>query len=231
MKFHNRFIRLATAVGIVGIVATQVPTRSSVALAADGYPDTRPGFSLKGGGGVVLGGILVAAGAGAFGQAAGAAVGGAAGVVKGAGIGAAPIYDVVNNHPDEFDALAKIIRNGEQVQDYRNPGQYTLFAPTTTSLVKALGADRVNALQQTANEDQAKKFLASITVKGSYNIDALRDAARTGKILESLTGQSIVLKLEGDKLFANGVELVGSENPATNGWVIASNGIVATDES
>jgi len=229
MKFQNRFIRLAAAMGIVGVIATQIPTRSSIAFAGDGYPDKNPG--LKGGGGVVLGGILVAAGSGALGQAAGGAVGAAAGAASRAGIGAAPIYDVVDSHPDEYSALAKIMRNGQQVQGYRAPSQQTLFAPTNTALVKALGAARVEALQQAANQDQAKQFLASITVKGSYNLDALRDAARSGKILESLSGQSVVLKLEGDKLFANGVELIGSENPATNGWVIATNGIVVTDES
>ena len=56
MSLSNRYIRLAAALAIVGIVITQVPMKSGIAQAQDGYPDQNGGlFSLKGGNGVVLG--------------------------------------------------------------------------------------------------------------------------------------------------------------------------------
>ena len=44
MKLKNRFIRIAAAFAIVGIVALQIPARPSVSLAADGYKDTGGGL-------------------------------------------------------------------------------------------------------------------------------------------------------------------------------------------
>ena len=77
---------------------------------------------------------------------------------------------------------------------------------------------------------EAKKLLFSITVKGSYNLAALRDAANTGKILDTLSGQTVSLRMDGNKLMANGVEVLNNEAPASNGWVIATNGLVNKEE-
>jgi uncharacterized surface protein with fasciclin (FAS1) repeats len=230
MKFKNRFIRMAMAFAIVGVVASQIPSRPSVSLAADGYVDRGNGLlTLKGAGGAAAGGVLVGAIYGAIVN-AGRSTGG--GVIKGAALpgGSSPIYDVTSSKPDEFSEISRIIRNADEVTNYRKNGAYTVFWPTNDALTKALGAERVNALGQAANASQAKTFLAAITVSGSYNLQRLRDAANQGTTLKTLSDGAVVLKIDGGKLTANGVEVLGSEYPATNGWVLATNGIIATDD-
>lgn len=230
MKFQNRFVRLGAALAIIGIVISQIPIKSTIAQAADGYNDnTRGLFSLKGGGGLLAGGVLVGVGYGALTKAgAGAAVGGGSGA--GAILGNEPIYDVTNRKPEQFELISKIIRNGERVEDYRKNGQYTAFWPTNEAILRVLGAQRVKALQETANQAQAKEFLAGITVKGSYNLAALEEAAKSKKVLETVSGQSVSITKVGEKLFANGIEVLSTEYPASNGWVLATNGMISKDQ-
>lgn len=229
MKLKNRFIRLATAFAIVGVIASQIPSRPSVSLAADGYIDPGTGvLSLKGAGGVAAGAVLVGAVYGAVvnaGKSAGGAVKGA--VVAGGG---SPIYDVTAGKASEFSDIASIIRNAGEVENYRKNGAYTVFWPTNEALVKALGQGRVDVLKSAAATSQAKAFLATITVSGSYNLGRLKDSATRGTTLKTLSGDSVVLVDNAGKLTANGVEVLDVEYPATNGWVLATNGIIVTED-
>lgn len=227
MKFKNRFIRMAMAFAIVGVVATQIPARPSVSLAADGYVDNGNGLlTLKGAGGAAVGGVLVGAVYGAIVN-AGRSSGG--GVIKGAAVsGAASIYEVVSGN-SEFSDLAKLIRNSGSVDKY-SQGSLTVFAPTNSALAKALGANKVGILGEAAGSDEAKKFLDSITVAGSYSLQRLKDAASQGKTLQSLSGDPLVLKLDGDKITVNGIEILSNEYPASNGWVLSANGVVAVQD-
>ncbi|MBB6050473.1 fasciclin domain-containing protein [Armatimonas rosea] len=228
MKFKNRFIRMAMAFAIVGVVATQIPARPSVSLAADGYVDNGNGLlTLKGAGGAAVGGVLVGAVYGAIVN-AGKTSGGA--TIKGAGLpgAASSIYEVISGTPD-FSDLAKLIRNSGSVDKF-SQGSLTIFAPTNSALAKALGANKVGLLGEAAGSDEAKKFLDSITVAGSYNLQRLKDAASQGKTLQSLSGDPLVLKLEGDKLTVNGIEILSNEYPASNGWVLSANGVVAAQD-
>ena len=227
MSLSNRYILLAAALAIVGIVITQVPMKSGIAQAQDGYPDKNGGlFSLKGGNGVVLGTILVGAG-GAVATAGGAAAagGGVIGILRNE-----PIYDVTNRKPMEFELIAKIIRNAERVGDYRQSGKYTVFWPTNEALTRVLGEERVKALQRIENQTQAQALLAGLTVKGNYNIASLQEAAKAKKALETLDGQPILLTKEGEKLFVNGVEVLGTEYPASNGWVLTTDGVIFKED-
>lgn len=230
MSLNNRYIRLAAAVAIIGIVMTQVPMKSGIAQAQDGYPDQNGGlFSLRGSNGVVLGAILVGAGGAVL-----TAGGSAAAVASGGGaiaiLRSEPIYDVTNRKPTEFEQIAKIIRNAERVGDYRQGSKYTVFWPTNEALTRTLGEARVKALQRIENQSAAQALLAGLTVKGSYNLAALRDAAKTKKVLETVDGQGVALTVEGDKLFANGVEILSTEYPASNGWVLAANGVIFRED-
>lgn len=232
MKFQNRFVRLAAALAIVGIVVAQIPMRSTIAQAADGYGDSKGGLiSLEGGSGIVLGGAVMSLVYGTVAK-SGAAVamgtsGGGTSLV--AVLRSEPIYDLTDQKPEQFELVAKIIRNGQRVEDYRQNGKYTVFWPTNETLTRALGAERVKALQLAANQQKAKEFLASITVRGSYNLEALEDAAKCNKMLETLGGQTIVLTKEGETLRANGTTVLSTEYPASNGWVLATEGVVSSD--
>ena len=232
MKIPDRVIRLSVAAALIGIVAAQIPTRLSVATAAtsrqeggpiqtarDGYPNNAV-FTTKN---LIFAGALAAAAGGAVGA-------GAGGSIRGAVLSSASIYDVTTQHPNEFDLIVKIIRNAEQVNTYRAGDKTTVFWPTNEALTKALGADGVAALQKTANQAQAKQLLQSLTVSGSYNLDSLKAAARGKQSLQTLAGQAIVLTMSGEKLLANGVEVINTEYPAINGYVLMTNGVVSKDQ-
>lgn len=228
MKFQNRFIRLAAALAIVGIVATQIPSRTSVAFAQDGYPEKSDGlFTLKGTGGLLLGAVVVAAAAYAIlpkradeKESQGSGNSGGVALSK-------SVYDTLDSMPNDFSIIANLIRASEQTDNLREEGPFTILAPTNDALTKALGTDGVAELQTPAKQKEAKELLQSITIKGSFNVAALKEAANSGTALETMSGQSIVLKLSGDKLVANGIEVLSNESVAVNGWVIALDGVIA----
>ncbi|WP_395095020.1 fasciclin domain-containing protein [Armatimonas sp.] len=227
MKLKNRFIRLAAAFAIVGIVALQIPARPSVSLAQDGYRDTGGGLlNFQGAGGVAAGAVIVGAAYSAIVN-AGKSAGG--GTIKGAiAAGRAPIPEMTDDE-DEYDEISNILKNSGQSDFYRSKSLTVFWMPSAV-LIKALGASKVSELQAAANSAQAKTFLASLTVEGAYNINRLNDSAGRGEILKTLTGGSIALKSEGGKLTANGVQILGREKAASNGWIIAADGVVAQDE-
>lgn len=228
MKFQNRFFRLAAALAIVGIVATQIPSRTSIALAQDACTNAKTNGIFKNAGGVVLGAVVVALVAGAVSKdnkSASAVIVGSDSTGS-VGIGAKSLYDVVDGKADDFSIVSGLMRTAEQVEIYRGNDPYTVFVPTNDALTKALGANAVASLQTTGKQAQVKQLLMSITVKGSYNLAALKDIANSGKTLETLSGQSVSMKLSGDKLTANDIEVFNNESPASNGYAIAVAGLV-----
>lgn len=242
MKIPDRIIRLAIAMSIIGIVAAQVPTRLSVATAAtrqeggggnnegggndegpvqtaqDGYPSNAVLTTRN----IILAGALAATAGGAVGA-------GAGGSIRGAVLSSAGVYDITLQHPNEFDIIAKIIRNAEMVNTYRASEKTTVFWPTNEAIVRSLGADAAAALQKSPNQAQAKQFLQSLTVMGSYSLSDLKAAAGKKQALQTVAGQSIVLTMSGDKLLANGVELIGTEYAASNGSVLVANGVISKE--
>jgi uncharacterized surface protein with fasciclin (FAS1) repeats len=139
------------------------------------------------------------------------------------------LLELVRKKPDEFEQIFKILENSGEGETYRSSGPYTLFLPTNAALLKALGADKVALLQQAAGQQEARHFIAGLTVAGSYNLQRLTDAAAQGKTLTTLTGEVLVLKSEGQELTVNGVEVLKSEYPASNGWILLTNGVIATE--
>ena len=226
----NRIWRMVSALTIVGIVASQIPSRSAVSLAADGYPESngilQQSLVSVVAGGFVVGGVYSvikpgASGGGVFG-------GGSAG---GDGLlgGNKPIYDLTKSK-DEFSSIARIISNAGEIEMYRTD-EFTVFWPTNDALTTALGQNRVDQLEQAANKSEAITFLERITVKGKYSLRRLTDLASAGSTLKTVSGDSIELTITNGKLTANGVEILGSEYPTSNGWVLVANGLVVTEQS
>jgi uncharacterized surface protein with fasciclin (FAS1) repeats len=156
----------------------------------------------------------------------------AGGIRRGGGAGSpgsASLWGLTQSKSDEFGALIKILRNTDETETYQNSGPYTVFWPTDAALTKALGAERVAVLQSAAGQQDARHLIASLTVSGSYSLQRLRALATEGKTLTTLTGDVIVLALDGNTLTANGVALLQSEYPAQNGFVLVTEGIVARE--
>jgi uncharacterized surface protein with fasciclin (FAS1) repeats len=228
MKFKNRFFRMASALAIVGIVASQIPSRSSVSLAADGYPESNALLqkSLQN---VLVGGLIVGGAASIIKGSSGGGVFGGGGGAGGIGGGNKPIYDLTKSK-DEFSSIARIINNAGEIEMYRTD-EFTVFWPTNDALTAALGSNKVDQLEQAANKSEAITFLERITVKGKYSLKRLTDMANTGGTLTTVSGDSIELKVTNGKLTANGVEMLGAEYPTSNGWVLVANGVVNKEQS
>lgn len=225
----SRVFRMVSALTIVGIVASQVPSRSAVSLAADGYPESNALLqqSLQN---VIVGGFVVG---GIYsitkGSSVGSVFGGSAGSGGGIGGGSKPIYDLTKSK-DEFSSIARIISNAGEIEMYRTD-EFTVFWPTNDALTTALGQSKVDQLEQAANKSEAITFLERITVKGKYSLRRLTDLANAGSTLKTVSGDSIELTITNGKLTANGVEVLGSEYPTSNGWVLVANGLVVTEQS
>ena len=215
---------MVSALTIVGIVASQVPSRSAVSLAADGYPESNALLqqSLVN---VLVGGLVVGGAASVIKGSSGGGVFGGGGMSG----GSKPIYDLTKSK-DDFSIVASIINNAGETEMYRT-GEYTVFWPTDDAITKDLGADGVKKLQQVANKNEAIEFLNRITVKGKINLSKLKEMAESGTALEPIAGDPILPKIVNGKLTVNGVEMLGAEYPSTNGWVLVANGVVNKEQS
>ena len=224
MKLKNRFIRMATAFAIAGLVAAQIPSRSSVSMAADGYTDGDSGLlNLKGAGAVVAGTVAAGAVYGAI-TSAGAGSGGGS-IVGAVGGSRKPIYDVTQDNDTEFSNIRAIIDTANQSIAYKNE-EYTVFWPSNAALEKALGLTKVQSI--IGNTERSRKLLASLTVAGKFNIDALKTKAKNKGSLTTLAGHEITLAMDGDSVTANGIKVM-QEVPASNGWVLGLNGLIDPD--
>lgn len=230
MKLKNRFIRMAAAFAIVGVVASQIPSRPSVSLAADGYKDGGGGLlQFKGTTGAVTGAVLAGAAYSALANAGALAAGG---TIQGAVLSQSkPIYDVTASKPNEFSLIKEIIdnANNNQIENYRLNGQYTVFWPLTSSFVRDKGATNAYAFTKTGAKADALGLLQSLTVSGAYNLKTLK--GKVGQNLTTLAGTTITVgQTTAGKLTLNGVVVVETEYPASNGWVLATDGVVPTEE-
>ncbi len=84
------------------------------------------------------------------------------------------LYEVISGRDDEFGALIKILRNTGETATYQSSNPYTVFLPTDATLTQALGGERVAVLQSAAGQQDARHFIAGLTVVGSYNLQRLR---------------------------------------------------------
>jgi hypothetical protein len=221
----KRFLSLALAFSILGYFASQEPISVADAYPGDGGNGGATSQATKNQ--RLAGGVLLAYGAY---QAAGHGIG-SIGLGKMGGLGgSSPIYDITSGHSSEFELLTKILENAGDVERYRKDGPYTVFWPNDQALIKALGGERVAQLQSPTGKGDARAFLESLTVVGSYNLSRLSDVATQGKTLTTLSGKSVVLKNDAGKLSANGIELVQVEYPASNGFVLIANGLITHND-
>ncbi|WP_309721995.1 fasciclin domain-containing protein [Armatimonas sp.] len=225
----SRVFRIVSALTIVGIVASQIPSRSSVSLAADGYPESN-GLLQSSLTNVLVGGFVVGGlysvikpgtcGGGVFGG------GGGGGGLLG---GNKPIFDLTKSN-DDFTDIASIINNAGEIEMYRTK-ELTVFWPTNDALKNDVGEGEVLRLQQAGNKQPAIEFLNRITVEGKYSLSTLTTMAKSGGSLKTISGDTIELKITNGKLTANGVEMLGAEYPTSNGWVLAAKGVVVKEQS
>lgn len=239
MKFKDRALRLATALAITGVIASQIPLRGETAFGSikppsDGYlndgKDNSGSFlGIKGltNRNVINGAAFTILGLGIYstlndsraaaGSAAGAATGTSTSGLILAGDSSKPLYDVAQSTPTEFSLLVKLIDDAELVTRLREDGPFTLFAPNNAglSLVKPEAFAR---LQKPENKALLVSMLQKHIIKGRYTISDLM-GMKDGTSLETLAGTTVVVRNKDSYLTLNGIPVVQNDIAASNGWI------------
>jgi len=208
MNYKSRFLRLALAVGVAGMISAQIPMSGGIAMADDDY-NLGGGSSSRG---LIEAAVIALFGYGIFstftsGNNTPADTGGAAPVDTGgggAGPGAlppsgvtAPIWDVANGNPDLNQFATEAQDAGLQGQ-LRDNGQYTVFAPTNAAFA-LLPPATLTQLNQSGNQAALKAIIALHIVPGhAYTIAQLKTlpgvTTDPGAALTSLQGALIYIK-------------------------------------
>lgn len=217
----DRLVRFAFALALGGAIASLVPTRSGVVLAKDGYPQTAGGiFDVNGTNGV---GAVVLTGLGAG---AARSLGG----LRHGALASTPIYDVYRNHMDDFTEVVRLIDNADLENFYRESSPHTVLLPNDSQLVKSLGREALRALQSQPKQEEARAFLRARTLNGSYSFSRLVELAKLNANLTTLDGHTLPLHLEGERLFIGKVEVLSSEYPASNGFILVTDSLLTFEE-
>ena len=153
MNFKNRATRIAAALSITALIASQIPMRGETALGSvqqptDGYPSPEGdnSGSFLGIRGLTNRNAITGVGLGLLGlgaystildsRAVGAAAAGASGAMRNGilgGVSNKPIYDVLMSMPDDFSEAVKLIDAAGLPDVLRDDVPYTFFAPTNAA--------------------------------------------------------------------------------------------------
>ena len=247
MKYKDRAIRVAVALAVAGLIASQIPMRGETALGSvpqpGGPPGPTDGYFLSTDGdhsGSFLGirgltnrnaitGIAVTlVGLGAYstvldsrsvGSTGGDAIEGGRPLKNliAGGDSTKPIYDVATGATGDFSELVKLIDDADMTTTLRAEGPYTFFAPTNMGLT-LMKPDDLSRLRKPENKTRLTRFIQLHTVKGRYKINDLL-ALKNGTRLETLSGQTVTIRNENGFLTINNIAIIQNDMAASNGWI------------
>jgi uncharacterized surface protein with fasciclin (FAS1) repeats len=100
-------------------------------------------------------------------------------------------------------------------------GPFTVFAPTNASFEK-LGSDQLQSLLEPANRDQLTNILTYHVVPGELKAADLSD----GQTLETVAGETLSVKVDGDKVTVGDATVVQPDVEASNGVVHVIDGVL-----
>lgn len=134
----------------------------------------------------------------------------------------APIGDIVGEAlvAGQFTTLAGLLLEAGLVDALRDPGPFTVFAPVDAAF-QALPAATLDAVF--ADKDLLTAVLTYHVIAG----EALNIAdMESGATLTTLQGTTLTITKDGEKTFVNGIEIVASDVPATNGVIHVIGGVL-----
>ena len=155
-----------------------------------------------------------------------------------------PIYDTLAGQDDVFSTIHQGIAaasNQEKgpndlVRLLRKEGPYTVFAPTNSGFNAALPAGVLAKLfsvgsdlpftEKIAARAKIRGVLAGHIVSGRYTIGDLKKLP-SGTVLKTLSGSDLKITTEGG-LKVNGVKVIESDIPATNGLIHPLEGVLGS---
>jgi uncharacterized surface protein with fasciclin (FAS1) repeats len=226
MNLKSRVIRIAFALVIALAVAMQIPARTGVAVAQDGYVGSGGG----GGRTLIQATVFGLVAYGIYATVTGQGVPAPEGSLPGDGDATTPdggpagpgdpIWDVTDKTAD-LKQFATTSEAAGLKETLRKAGQYTAFVPTNN----AFGAVDPQVLQDLMKEENKAKLADIIgfhVIEGSFTIEQLKaeatKAGADGFKTTTITGKTLVITNEGG-LKVNGTTIVETDIPATNGTI------------
>ena len=133
-----------------------------------------------------------------------------------------PIGDIVGEAlvAGQFTTLAALLLEAGLVDALRDTGPFTVFAPVDDAFAALPGAT-LDAVY--ADKDLMTAVLTYHVVAGE--VLSIADI-ESGTTLTTLHGTNLTITKVGDKTFVNGIEIVVSDVPATNGVIHVIGGVL-----
>lgn len=119
----------------------------------------------------------------------------------------------------QFTTLTKLLKRAGLVPALRQPGPYTVFAPTDAAF-KKVPKKTLNALL--ASKAKLKAVLLYHVVAGKVtaaDVSMLRSA-------KTLNGKSVRIRVSGSNVFVNNAKVIKADVPATNGVIHVVNSVL-----
>lgn len=117
-----------------------------------------------------------------------------------------------------FTTLAGLVWDAGLIGALREPGPYTVFAPTDQAFA-AVPDETLAAVR--ADKDLLTTVLTYHVVAGEIPLADLQPGP-----LETLAGIDVEVTREGDKVFINGVEIAAGDVEASNGVIHVMSGVL-----
>lgn len=114
----------------------------------------------------------------------------------------------------DLSTLVTAVSTAELVKTLQGEGPFTVFAPTNAAFEK-LGDDQVQSLLEPESRDQLTKILTYHVVPGTLTAADLSD----GQKLETVAGETLTVKVDGDKVMVGDATVVKPDVEASNGVV------------
>ena len=114
----------------------------------------------------------------------------------------------------DLSTLVTAVSTADLARTLQGAGPFTVFAPTNAAFEK-LGNDQVQSLLKPQNRDQLKNILTYHVVPGELTAADLRN----GQKLKTVAGETLTVRIDGDKVTVGGATVVKPDIQASNGVV------------
>lgn len=139
--------------------------------------------------------------------------GGAAGQTTDTSTTASDNIVLVAQATPDLSTLVEALTAAELAETLEGPGPYTVFAPTNQAF-EALGGT-LDTLLEPKNQEELAEILTYHVVPGELTSSELSD----GQMLETVQGDSLEVKIDGEEVTVNGATVVSPDVEASNGVV------------
>jgi uncharacterized surface protein with fasciclin (FAS1) repeats len=123
------------------------------------------------------------------------------------------IVALAQDTPD-LSTLVTAVSTAELAETLQGTGPFTVFAPTNAAF-EELGGDQVQSLLKPESREQLTNVLTYHVVPGELTASDLSD----GQKLETVAGETLTVKVDGDKVMVGDATVVNPDVEASNGVV------------